>query len=132
MRLVLIDETHRLNSRTTSGAETADLLEDLTERLPATLVHTGINVTDTPLFTGTRGAQLAGRATRITCGPPSPPTTAPSTPPPSGNDIDGVTHVHVGIQTGRADSPPPGPPAACVRVIPWASSMCPPARGRYL
>ncbi|MEU6102752.1 ATP-binding protein [Streptomyces flaveolus] len=69
IQLVLIDEIHRLNPRTTTGAQTADLLKDLTERLPATFVYAGINVTDTPLFTGTRGAQLAGRATLITCGP---------------------------------------------------------------
>lgn len=69
IQLVLIDEIHRLNPRTTTGAQTADLLKDLTERLPATFVYAGINVTDTPLFTGTRGAQLAGRATLVDCGP---------------------------------------------------------------
>ncbi|GGU24934.1 hypothetical protein GCM10010259_14250 [Streptomyces daghestanicus] len=69
VQLVLIDEIHRLNPRTTTGAQTADLLKDLTERLAATFVYAGINVTDTPLFSGTRGAQLAGRATLITCGP---------------------------------------------------------------
>ncbi|WP_437032941.1 TniB family NTP-binding protein [Streptomyces sp. enrichment culture] len=69
VQLVLIDEIHRLNPRTTTGAQTADLLKDLTERLPATFVYAGINVTDSPLFSGTRGAQLAGRATLITCGP---------------------------------------------------------------
>jgi hypothetical protein len=69
VQLVLIDEIHRLNPRTTTGAQTADLLKDLTERLPATFVYAGINVTNTPLFSGTRGAQLAARATLITCGP---------------------------------------------------------------
>ncbi|MFJ5595699.1 TniB family NTP-binding protein [Streptomyces noursei] len=69
VQLVLIDEIHRLNPRTTTGAQAADLLKDLTERLAATFVYAGINVTDTPLFSGTRGAQLAGRATLITCGP---------------------------------------------------------------
>lgn len=69
VQLVLIDEIHRLNPRTTTGAQTADLLKDLTERLPATFVYAGINVTDTPLFSGTRGAQLAGRATLVDCGP---------------------------------------------------------------
>ncbi|MFJ9720988.1 TniB family NTP-binding protein [Streptomyces sp. NPDC101213] len=69
VQLVLIDEIHRLNPRTTTDAQTADLLKDLTERLPATFVYAGINVTDTPLFSGTQGAQLAGRATLITCGP---------------------------------------------------------------
>lgn len=69
VQLVLIDEIHRLNPRTTTGAQTADLLKDLSERLPATFVYAGINVTDTPLFTGVRGAQLAGRATLVDCGP---------------------------------------------------------------
>ncbi len=69
IQLVLIDEIHRLNPRTTTGSQAADLLKDLTERLPATFVYAGINLPDTPLFSGTRGAQLAGRATLITCGP---------------------------------------------------------------
>ncbi|KUN01294.1 ATP-binding protein [Streptomyces canus] len=69
IQLVLIDEIHRLNPRTTTGAQAADLIKDLTERLCATFVYAGINLPDTPLFTGTRGAQLAGRATLINCGP---------------------------------------------------------------
>ncbi|MGW0737107.1 TniB family NTP-binding protein [Streptomyces sp. NPDC002851] len=68
VKLVLIDEIHRLNPRTTTGAETADLLKDLTERIGATFVYAGINVTRTELFTGVRGAQLAGRASLIDCG----------------------------------------------------------------
>ncbi|MFF9212961.1 MULTISPECIES: ATP-binding protein [unclassified Streptomyces] len=54
VQLVLIDEIHRLNPRTTIGAQTADLLKDLTEPVPATFVYAGINVTDTPRFTGVR------------------------------------------------------------------------------
>ncbi|MFE9139345.1 TniB family NTP-binding protein [Streptomyces sp. NPDC007355] len=69
VRLVLIDEIHRVNPRTTTGAETADLIKDLTERIQATFVYAGIDVTDTPLFSGVRGAQLAGRASLIECGP---------------------------------------------------------------
>ncbi|MBT2448234.1 TniB family NTP-binding protein [Streptomyces sp. ISL-43] len=69
VRLVLIDEIHRVNPRTTTGAETADLLKDLTERISATFVYAGIDVTNTPLFNRVRGAQLAGRATLIDCGP---------------------------------------------------------------
>ncbi|MFF0143070.1 TniB family NTP-binding protein [Streptomyces sp. NPDC005227] len=69
VQLVLIDEIHRLNPRTTTGAQAADLLKDLTERIRATFVYAGIDVTTTPLFTGVRGAQLAARATLITCGP---------------------------------------------------------------
>ncbi|MFE3187161.1 TniB family NTP-binding protein [Streptomyces violascens] len=69
VRLVLIDEIHRLNPRTTTGAQTADLLKDLTERIKATFVYAGIDVTETALFSGVRGAQLAGRASLVECGP---------------------------------------------------------------
>ncbi|MFF4756641.1 TniB family NTP-binding protein [Streptomyces sp. NPDC002514] len=69
VRLVLIDEIHRLNPRTTTGAQSADLLKDLTERISATFVYAGIDVTATPLFTGVRGAQLAARASLIDCDP---------------------------------------------------------------
>lgn len=68
-RLILIDEIHRLNPRTTNGAEAADLLKDLTERIRATFVYAGIDVTTTPLFSGIRGAQLAARAQLIHAGP---------------------------------------------------------------
>ncbi|WP_043473720.1 ATP-binding protein [Kitasatospora sp. MBT66] len=67
--LVLVDEIHRLNPRTTGGAEAADFLKDLSERLPATFVYAGVDVTDTPLFSGVRGAQLAGRASLVDCDP---------------------------------------------------------------
>ncbi|MGQ4419303.1 TniB family NTP-binding protein [Streptomyces sp. SAS_269] len=48
IQLVLIGEIHRLNPRTTTGAQTADLLKDLTERLPATFVYAGINLPAPP------------------------------------------------------------------------------------
>ncbi|WEO92729.1 TniB family NTP-binding protein [Streptomyces sp. FXJ1.172] len=67
IKLMLIDEIHRLNPRTTSGAEAADWLKDLTERIPATFVYAGIDVTASPVFSGVRGAQLAGRACLIDC-----------------------------------------------------------------
>ncbi|WP_138968814.1 TniB family NTP-binding protein [Streptomyces sp. YIM 121038] len=66
--LVLIDEIHRLNPRTSSGAEAADWLKDLTERIGATFVYAGIDVTTSAVFSGVRGAQLAGRASLIDCG----------------------------------------------------------------
>ncbi|WP_404871091.1 TniB family NTP-binding protein (plasmid) [Kitasatospora griseola] len=68
VRLVLIDEIHRLNPRTTTGAEAADLLKDLTEQIGATFVYAGIDVTTTALFSGVRGAQLAARASLIETG----------------------------------------------------------------
>ncbi len=67
VQLVMIDEVHRLNPRTTTGAQSADLIKDLTERIGATFVYAGIDVTTTPLFTGVRGAQLAGRTSLIDC-----------------------------------------------------------------
>ncbi|MEU9298534.1 hypothetical protein [Streptomyces sp. NPDC048266] len=67
VRLILIDEIHRLNPRTTTGAETADLLKGLTERIRATFVYADIDVTTTALFSGARGAQLAGRASLVEC-----------------------------------------------------------------
>ena len=67
VKLVLLDEIHRLNPRSSSGAEAADWLKDVTERLPATFVYAGIDVTSTALFSGVRGAQLAGRASLIDC-----------------------------------------------------------------
>jgi len=69
VRLVLIDEIHRLTPRTTTGAAAADFLKDLTEKIRATFVYAGIDVTDTQLFTGTAGAQLAGRSSLIDCDP---------------------------------------------------------------
>ncbi|MFJ2194005.1 TniB family NTP-binding protein [Kitasatospora sp. NPDC087861] len=68
VRLVLIDEIHRLNPRTSTGADAADLLKDLTERIRATFLYAGIDVADTPLFTGVRGQQLAARASLIDTG----------------------------------------------------------------
>ncbi|MDX3772388.1 MULTISPECIES: TniB family NTP-binding protein [unclassified Streptomyces] len=68
MRLILNDEIHRLNPRTTTGAETADLLKDLTELIRSTFVYAGIDVTTTALFSGVRGAQLASRASLVECG----------------------------------------------------------------
>ncbi|MFH8520597.1 hypothetical protein ACH4CE_37260 [Streptomyces gelaticus] len=64
----MIDEIHRLNPHTTTGAETADLLQDLTGRIKATFVYAGFDVTVTALFSGVRGAQLAGRASLVECG----------------------------------------------------------------
>nr|WP_180218867.1 TniB family NTP-binding protein [Streptomyces albus] len=69
VRLVLIDEIHRLNPRTTTGAQSADLIKDLTERIGATFVYAGIDVTGTALFSGVRGAQLAARAGLVDCDP---------------------------------------------------------------
>ncbi|WP_346012391.1 ATP/GTP-binding protein, partial [Streptomyces sp. SID3343] len=66
---VLCHEIHRLHHpRTTTGAETADLLKDLTERIGATFVCAGIDVVATLLSGRVRGAQLAGRPSLVECG----------------------------------------------------------------
>lgn len=60
-RLVLIDDVHLLNTRTRSGAETSDQMKHLSERIPATFVYAGVDLDSSPLLTGVRGAQIAGR-----------------------------------------------------------------------
>jgi hypothetical protein len=79
VQLVLVDEIHRLNPRTTTGAQTADLLKDLTERLPATFVYAGINVTDTP-SSPAPAAPNSPDAPPSSPAAPYPPATAPATP----------------------------------------------------
>ncbi|MDH6130557.1 ATP/GTP-binding protein [Kitasatospora sp. GP82] len=74
-----VDEIHRLTPRTTNGAGAADFLKDLTEKIRATFVYAGIDVTGTQLFTGTADAQLAGRASLVDCDPL--PATAGTTAP---------------------------------------------------
>jgi len=60
-QLVLVDDVHLLNTRTRSGAETSDQMKHLGERIPATFVYAGVDVETSPLLTGPRGAQIAGR-----------------------------------------------------------------------
>ncbi|MFJ3176715.1 hypothetical protein ACIPJK_39235 [Streptomyces roseus] len=125
VRLVMIDEIHRLNPLTTTGAEATDLLKDLTERIAATFVYVGIDVTATPLFTGTRGAQLAGRATLIDCGT-SPPAGEPASPsatwsPPS-------RPASISTDTGLAPcpaSPSTSMPASAVSPVSYARPPSP-------
>lgn len=60
-QLVLVDDVHLLNTRTRVGAETSDQMKHLSERIPATFVYAGVAIEASPLLTGNRGAQLAGR-----------------------------------------------------------------------
>jgi hypothetical protein len=60
-RLVLVDDVHLLDTRTRAGAETSDQMKHLSERLAATFVYAGVDVEASPLLTGARGTQLAGR-----------------------------------------------------------------------
>lgn len=60
-QLVLVDDVHLMDTRSRAGAETSDQLKYLGERIPATFVYSGIDVESSPLLTGVRGSQLAGR-----------------------------------------------------------------------
>ncbi|MFG3034954.1 TniB family NTP-binding protein [Streptomyces sp. NPDC048253] len=60
-QLILIDDVHLLDTRRRSGAETSDQLKYLGERIPATFVYSAIDIDTSPLLSGVRGAQIAGR-----------------------------------------------------------------------
>ncbi|MGW3289409.1 ATP-binding protein [Streptomyces sp. NPDC001002] len=60
-RLVFMDDVHLLNTRTRPGADTSDQLKTLAERIPATFVLAGVDVENSPVLSGPRGAQLAAR-----------------------------------------------------------------------
>lgn len=61
--MVLLDEIHNLKTRSSTGADAASALKGFAERLDAVFVYTGIDLPSSDLFTGTIGAQLAGRVT---------------------------------------------------------------------
>lgn len=91
VRLVLIDEIHRVNPRTTTGAETADFIKDLTERITATFVYAGTSrrrpcspVSAVPSWPAGRHSSSAGpsphaSATGTPSLTPSPTSKTPST-----------------------------------------------------
>ncbi|MEE1799239.1 TniB family NTP-binding protein [Streptomyces sp. JV176] len=63
--LVLVDEIHNISQVTRSGAEVSDTLKYFSERIPATFVYAGIDVENSELLAGVRGAQIAGRFTLV-------------------------------------------------------------------
>jgi hypothetical protein len=67
--LVIVDEIHNLNLGTRTGAEASDQLKYLSERIAATFVYAGIDVTGAGLFGGLRGRQIAGRFASFTTAP---------------------------------------------------------------
>ncbi|WP_206278600.1 hypothetical protein [Streptomyces fungicidicus] len=60
-----MDDVHPARHPHPSGAETSDQMKHLGERIPATFVYAGVDVDASPLLTGPRGVQLAGRFTLI-------------------------------------------------------------------
>jgi hypothetical protein len=64
VELVLVDEIHNITPISSrAGAEAADQIKYLSERIPATFILAGIDVAGSGLFTGPRGQQIASRYT---------------------------------------------------------------------
>ncbi|GHJ26963.1 hypothetical protein TPA0910_13960 [Streptomyces hygroscopicus subsp. sporocinereus] len=119
VQLVLIDEIHRLNPRTTTGAQTADLLKDLTERLPATFVYAGVNVTDTP-------CSPAPAAPSSPDAPPSSPAApSPGTAPANPSATSSPTSKTPSTSTTTNPAPSPGTPPTSTSAPQAASDPSP-------
>ena len=59
--LVLVDEVHRLDLRTKTGAQASDQLKYFFNSVSATFVYTGLDLDESGMFAGMRGRQIAGR-----------------------------------------------------------------------
>ena len=59
--LILVDEVHRLDLRTRTGAAASDQLKYLFDCLSATFVYAGLDLAENGMFAGMRGRQIAGR-----------------------------------------------------------------------
>lgn len=59
--LILVDEVHRLDLRTRTGAEASDQLKYLFDSVGATFVYAGLDLAANGMFSGMRGGQIAGR-----------------------------------------------------------------------
>jgi TniB protein len=59
--LILVDEVHRLDLRTRSGADASDQLKYFFDSISATFVYAGLDLAENGMFSGTRGRQIAGR-----------------------------------------------------------------------
>ncbi|MEV6227443.1 ATP-binding protein [Saccharopolyspora shandongensis] len=68
-QLIVVDEIHNINLSNKLGGECADQLKYFAERLPATMCYAGLETVLPSLFTGARGAQLAGRFTHVRSDP---------------------------------------------------------------
>ncbi|MFC9163450.1 ATP-binding protein [Streptomyces fungicidicus] len=93
--LVLVDEIHNISQTTRSGAEVSDTLKYFSERIPATFVYAGIDIENSELLAGVRGAQIAGRFTLV-----------PTRPFPYGDEWKGL--VATMEQTLLLHDHPPG------------------------
>jgi hypothetical protein len=64
--LILVDEVHRLDLRTRSGAAASDQLKYFFDCISATFVYAGLDLAENGMFTGMRGRQIAGRFISLT------------------------------------------------------------------
>ena len=59
--LILVDEVHRLDLRTRSGAAASGQLKYFFDCISATFVYAGLELAENGMFAGMRGRQIAGR-----------------------------------------------------------------------
>jgi hypothetical protein len=64
--LILVDEVHRLDLRTRSGAAASDQLKYFFDSISATFVYAGLDLAENGMFAGMRGRQIAGRFISVT------------------------------------------------------------------
>ncbi len=64
VRLVIVDEVHRMSADNVNSVTTADLLKAITDEIPATFVFSGIGIESSGLLAGALGQQLVGRNSR--------------------------------------------------------------------
>lgn len=119
VQLVMIDEIHRLNPRTTTGAQSADLIKDLTERIGATFVYAGTDV-PTPCSPA-YAAPSSPAAPPSSTAPPSPPDSA--TVNPSATSSKPWKPLSTCTTTGAEASP--SWPRTCTSAPPTASAASP-------
>lgn len=62
-RLVVIDELHHLNKASLAHADSADVLKEISNKVPATFVYSGLDIHTGGLLAGDHGRQIAGRFT---------------------------------------------------------------------
>lgn len=61
--MVVVDDLHRLRTKTSAGGESANHLKSFAEGLDAAFLYAGIDLTSSSLFSGLAGAQLYDRTT---------------------------------------------------------------------
>lgn len=63
--MVILDEIQHLRTRAQAGMEAASALKAFSERIPATFLYVGVNLSQSDFLGGAMGAQMQGRTTFI-------------------------------------------------------------------